>query len=258
MSRLWAFWAIVRRQLIELKRYPFNTISGLATLYIIFLLIFLGAKFIGTAGTRFFGESLEGLVVGFMVWTFAIAAYSDLSWALIREAQLGTLEQLYMCPFGFRFVSLAWIAGSFLTSLLFVSVLLALMMATTGKVLHLNLGSLLPLLLLTLASVYGVGFATGGLALVFKRIQAFFQILQFVFVGLVALPANTWWAKALPLSLGTKLIARVMIDGIRLRDLPASELLVLLANGAFYFLLGFLALWGCERIARQRGLLGHY
>lgn len=40
------------------------------------------------------GESLEGLVVGFLVWTFAIAAYSDLSWELMREAQQGTLEQL--------------------------------------------------------------------------------------------------------------------------------------------------------------------
>jgi len=258
MSRLWTFCAIVKRYLIELKRYPFNTLSGLATLYIVFLLIFLGARYVQSAGVSLFGESLEGVVVGYMMWTFALAAFSDLSWALMREAQLGTLEQLYMCPYGFRFVSLAWIAGSFLTGLIFVGVLLGLMMLTTGHLLHLPLGSLLPLLLLTVAAVYGVGFAMAGLALVFKRIQSFFQILQFVFVALVALPAEPWWAKALPLSLGTRLIARVMIEGRSLGELPGSDLVILVANGLVYLGLGLAAFTFCERAARRRGLLAHY
>ncbi len=258
MTRFWAFFAIFERFWIELKRYAFNTLSGLVTLYLIFLLIFAGAKYAQGFGINLFGESLEGLVVGFLVWTFALSAYSDLSWSIMREAQQGTLEQLYMCPFGFRFVSFAWIVSSFLTTFVFSGTLLFLMMVTTGKYLHLPIGTLLPLAFLTVAPIYGVGFVMAGLALVFKRIQAFFQILQFVFVFFLFTPPDSWWAKTLPLSLGTRLIGKVMTEGQSPRDLPPLDLLVLLGVAAFYLGLGLLIFSVCERIAKNRGLLAHY
>ena len=49
-----------------------------------------------------------------------------------------------------------------------------------------------------------------------------------------------------------------MIDGTRLWEIPAADLLFLAVNGVFYFGLGFLTLKGFERVARDRGLLGHY
>jgi len=258
MTRLWTFLAMLQKFLIELKRYPLNTLSGFVTLYLVFLLLFAGARYAQGLGVNLFGEGLEGLVVGYLVWTFAIVAYSDLSWELMREAQQGTLEQLYMCPLGFRFVSLAWIASSFLTSLILVSALLGLMMATTGRVLRLPLGSLLPLVLLTLAPVYGVGLAMAGLALVYKRIQALFQILQFVFVALVALPGDAGWGKVLPLALGTRLLGRVMVDGDRLTSLPLTDLLLLVGTAVVYLSLGILAFRVLEGVAKDRGLLAHY
>lgn len=100
MRYFWTFRAILVRFLIELKRYPLNTLSSLATLYIVFLILFTGARYAQGLGVNLFGEGLEGLVVGYLVWTFAIIAYSDLSWELMREAQQGTLEQLYMSPRG--------------------------------------------------------------------------------------------------------------------------------------------------------------
>jgi len=258
LKRFYTFLAVLTRFLIEIKRYPFNTLSGLVTLYLIFLLLFAGAKYAQGFGVNVFGEGLEALVAGFLVWTFALAAYSDLSWEIMREAQQGTLEQLYMCPFGFRFVSIAWVLSSFLVNLIFAGVLLGLMMVTTGKFLHLRLGTLLPLLFLTLAPIYGIGFIMAGLALVFKRIQAFFQILQFAFVPLLFLPAEKWWGKALPLSLGTDLIHQVMTDGKSLVDLSRVDLLALLGTAVFYFGLGLFAFRLCERVAKDRGLLAHY
>ncbi len=176
----------------------------------------------------------------------------------MREAQQGTLEQLYMCPFGFRFVSLAWVLSSFLMGFFFAGALLGLMMVTTGKVLHLPLGTVLPLLFLTLAPIYGVGFFMAGLALVFKRIQAFFQILQFAFIPLLFLPGDTWWAKALPLSLGADLIRAAMVEGKTLFDLTPLDLLTLLGTACFYFGLGLLIFKVCEDLAKDRGLLAHY
>ena len=71
----------------------------------------------------------------------------------------------------------------------------------------------MPLAFLTVAPIYGIGFVMAGLALVFKRIQAFFQILQFVFVFFLFIPPETSWAKTLPLSLGTRLIGKAMTEG---------------------------------------------
>lgn len=45
MRRLWTSLAVLTRFLIELKRYPFNTLSALATLYLIFLLLFAAARY---------------------------------------------------------------------------------------------------------------------------------------------------------------------------------------------------------------------
>ncbi len=254
---LWAGWAIIYRHLIELKRYAFNTLSTLATLYVVFLLMFFGAQIL-VGGEVMFGDTLEGLIVGFMVWTLSIVAYSELSWSLMREAQLGTLEQLYMSPAGFRWVVVCWAGGAFLTSLVFSFPILFLMMVTTGRYLRLDVLGLLPLLVLTVAGVFGIGLAVAGLALVFKRIQAAFQILQFVFVGFLFAPSEPVWAKVLPLNWGTELIGRVMVQGTRLREIPGLELLFLLANAVGWFGAGFVAFSLLERVARRRGLLGHY
>ncbi len=170
---VWSFWAVLKRRLIELKRYAFNTLSSLATIYLIFLLLFLGARFVAGPGAMF-GESLEGLIVGFSMWTFAIIAYSEMSWAVMQEAQQGTLEQLNMTPAGFGWVALSMAISSFLTSFACVVPIVLLMMVTTGRYLRLDMLSLLPLLTLTLPAVYGIGLAMAGLALVFKRIQAMF------------------------------------------------------------------------------------
>ncbi len=254
---LWSFWAILRRQAIELKRYAFNTLSSLVTIYVVFLLLFLGARFVA-GGEAVFGDTLEGLIVGFTMWTFALVAYSDVSWAVMREAQQGMLEQLYMSPTGFRWVAISLAVSSFVVSFAFVAPIMGLMMVTTGRYLRLDLPSLLPLLALTLAAVYGIGLAVAGLALVFKRIQAAFQILQFVFVAFLFAPAEPLWAKALPLTWGTELIGRVVVGGTRLAEIPGVDLLLLAANGAFWLGLGILAFGLCERAARRRGLLGHY
>ena len=261
MRHLILFKALLKKEYIYLKRYYFNTLSGIITIYIVFLIIFYGAKALLGGGSALpsFGNTLSGIVVGFMVWTFALFAYSDLSWAMIQEAQQGTLEQLYMTPLGFGWVAIFRVIATFIFNALIVILILFLMMASSGRWLHLDFLSLTPLILLTVAGVYGIGFFMGGLALVFKQVQAAFQILQFVFVFLIAAPIDKLpFMKFLPLSLGTRLIGKVMIGELSLAQLPLADLLLLIGNSAFYFGLGFLAFKLFENVARDRGLLGHY
>jgi ABC-2 type transport system permease protein len=250
--------AMFKRYAIELKRYYFNTLSMLASFYFVFLLLFLGVR-------SFAGESLElsgalgGMVVGFLVFYLTVYAYAELSWVLIAEAQQGTLEQLSMSPLGLRRVLIARVFAALAYRVAIMFLLLVLMMATTGKWLAVDVPTLVTLMLLTVASAQGVGFFMGGLALVFKQIQASLGILQFLFVALIAAPLDRFpWAKLLPLTWGTNLIAQAMIDGTRIWQMHAADLGLLLANATAWFGLGLASFTFFERQARERGLLGHY
>jgi ABC-2 type transport system permease protein len=146
----------------------------------------------------------------------------------------------------------------FVFSFVPIMLLLFAMMATTGRWLRVDMVSLVPLLVITLLGAYGVGFALGGLALVFKRIQALFQIIQFVFIGLLVIPARVPGVKYLPLAMGNDLIRAVMVDGVRLWRLPPGDILTAAAVGAVYLAIGIVIFSLCERVAKNRGLLGHY
>ncbi len=249
---------MLMKEWLDWKRYPFNLISAILSIYAIFLVIFFGYRALGY-GQPNFGANIEGLIVGFTIWTFSIGAYSNLSWGLMNEARAGTLEQLYMCPLGFKWVIIYWIVANFLLNILFVIPILFLMMLTTGRWLHIDIVSLLPLFFVTIMGVYGIGFVTGGAALIFKRIQSFFQILQFVFIAFIAAPVGKYpLLKLLPLSEGTNLVGKVMMGRVPIWRLPPLELVLLLGVSLFYFFGGLWVFSWFEKKAKERGLLGQY
>ncbi len=251
---------MMKKNFLIIWRYPFNLAAGIISIMMIFLVIFYGAKFIG-AGNPSFGNTLEGIVMGFMLWTFVIFAFSDLTWDFINEAQQGTLEQLYMSPLGFGWVSASYVLSFLIINLTLTLGLFLLMMAITGQWLHLDFLSLIPLMLLTVWGVYGFGFAMGGLALVFKQVQAVFQIFQFVWIVLIMAPnvLDTMpWVKFLPVTWGVHLIGRVLIGGQSLFTMPIGDIAFLAAISGMYFLVGYAIFKRLEDVARNRGLLGHY
>jgi ABC-2 type transport system permease protein len=259
MSRGTLFKTIFRREFTMMTRYAINTVSSLASIYLFFVLIFLGIKSLSShMAEDALSGSLEGAIIGFFVWTFTIFAYSDLSWNLIGEAQAGTLEQLYLTPLGFKWVCTFTVLSTFLLNLIPHMVFLVAMMATTGRWLNIDLVSLIPLLAITVLGAYGFGFALGGLALIFKRIQALFQIVQFVFMAFLIVPFRVPWAKFLPLSMGNSLLYDVMVEGSRLWELPMKNLFIAIAVGTAYLSVGLIIFSRCENIAKDRGLLGHY
>jgi len=252
------FFSILRKEWITTIRYPMNFISSLVSIYLIFFLIFIGYKTVGGGGPNF-GQNLESIIVGFFLWTFAIAAYARLSWGLTSESTTGTLEQLYMSPVGFHWISVFIVISDFLISSLLEIPILFLMMLTTGKWLHIDVITLLILFIPTIGSVYGIGFISGGIALVYKRIQSFFQVLQFLFVILIMIPAHeTTIAKFLPLSFGTYLIHESMTQAVPFYRMNPADLAILYTNFLFYFFLGLWIFTRFEYYARKKGVLGHY
>ncbi|WP_323174021.1 ABC transporter permease [Natrialba sp. PRR66] len=248
--------AIARKELILMVRYPVNTLSNLFLTYLFFVLIFFGGQAVaGPALTA----SLDGIIVGFFLWTMASLSFGYLAWSVTAEAQWGTFEQLYMTPFGIRTIMLVKAAVGTTINFGWGLVMLLLLLVTSGRSLQVDLGTVLPLGALTLASAIGIGFCFAGLSILYKRIEDLLSVVNFALVGFIAAPVESVaWLKAIPLAQGSYLLRRTMDGGIRLWEIPAPEILLLVGTAIAYPAAGYYVFRWAQRRARRKGILGHY
>ena len=138
--------------------------------------------------------------------------------------------------------------------------LIALVMAaTTGQEIHLHLGSTLPVMLSVYIQATGLGFALAGLALMYKRVQSFFQVVQFLMVGFFLIPWDRFpWARYLPLAASQRVLQRIIMNGDRIWQLPAADLILVLCVTVTYVALGAALFALAESKAKERGVLGQY
>lgn len=254
-------WVLYKRLLL-LVRYPLNTFAQFVTFYLFFAVIFFGGQAAASqfqGGAAALGGTFDGIIVGWFLWTMSLMAYFSLVMTATNEAQWGTLEQLYMSPYGFGTVMISQVIAFVVESLIWGGALLALMLLTTGRTLSVDLLTVVPVSLFGLLSVVGISFVFGGLALIYKRIENITQLVQFVLIGLVTAPvAEIDLLGLLPLVESAGLLQRAMQDGVRLWEFPVADLATLVGTGLGYFALGFLAFRYAGRVARSRGVLGHY
>ncbi|WP_339217282.1 ABC transporter permease [Ornithinibacillus sp. FSL M8-0202] len=249
--------ANTRKEVIELKRYLPNTIAMLVTFYCIFLGLFAGIQLIGDPGSK--DLNTQFVIVNYVFWYLALIVVQDIGYQITNEATQGTLEQLYMSPLGQWKIMLSRLIALGTAHFLIVVILLLLAMLTTGQWLNIDLLTILPIFILTIVSMMGLGFIIAGMTLVLKQIGAFLQILQFILAGLVFVPLSTApFLAFLPIVKGVDLIRATMIDGLSLADFTAFDYFSLIFNAIFYFLLGLIFFLYCERIAMKKGLLAHY
>jgi len=248
--------AVVYRDLLVWLRYPVNAALGLIMGVFFFGVMFYGGTLV--AGQAF-SDSIEGLVVGYFLWTLALGAYAGITGEVRSEASWGTLERHYVTPFGFGPVVLAKAVAIVVRTFLTSAVVLAVMIAVTGTSLDVNVLTVLPVATLAIASALGVGFAMGGLSVLYKRIDNVTNLFQFGFVGLIAAPAlDLGWARVLPLAQGSAMLQRAMTDGVRLWEFEPAALALLVGTAVGYLALGYVAFGLATRRARRLGVLGDY
>lgn len=249
--------ANLRKEYIELKRYLPNTIAMLFTFYIIFLGMFAGISLIGDPSTQ--DMNIQYTIVNYIFWFLAMMVVNNIGWEITNEAMRGTLEQLAMSPMGIWRIMVTRLLSSTLINFLIIIALLYLSMLTTGQWLNLDLIAIMPILILTLISMFGVGFMIAGMSIILKQIQAFLQILQFILAGLTFIPLSVApFLAYFPFVKGVDLVRSVMIEGVKLTDISAMDFGILGINAVVYFVLGLVFFFFCERIAMRKGLLAHY
>jgi ABC-2 type transport system permease protein len=255
-------WAVVYKQLLLLVRYPVNTAAQLVSIYLFFAVVFFGGRAAAASvggGAGAMSETFDGLIVGWFLWTMALAAYFGLAQNVTEESQWGTLEQLYMSPHGFGRVMGAKVVSNVLVSLLWGAIILALMLATTRRSLSVDLLTVLPVSVLAIMSVVGVGFVFAGLALVYKRISNVQNLVQFAIIGLIAAPvADVPALRYLPLAQGSAMLQQAMREGVTLTQFSPAAHAVLVGTAVGYTLAGYAVFRYCATVARRRGVMGHY
>jgi ABC-2 type transport system permease protein len=224
--------------------------------FAIFVLVFFGGQAVaGPALTN----SLDGIIVGFFLWTLTTRAFQSLSSTVMDEAKWETLERLFMSPYRFRTVMAVQALVNLSLSVLWGGMMLLLMMLATGRWLHVEPVTIASLLFLTLAPIVGVGFLMGGLAILYKRIENLFGIVTLGFLGLIAIPADKFeLLKLLPLVQGSHLTRIAMEQGTQLWELPVSELFFLILPSVLYLFIGLYGFHRTQYRARKEGILGQY
>jgi len=239
-------------------RYLFNTLSSFVTMYIVFALLFYGTKSIGAA-TLNLGDTLEGVFTGYVTWMLAIMGCTDLAYTITNEAQSGTLEQLCLSPLGYWQILLFNQSFHLLTNVLVIGLITVSMSLTTGLVIHLDFVSVVPVVLALYLQSLGLGLVLAGLALIYKRIQAFFQVVQFALIGIFFIPLDAFpGARYLPLAEGRKVLQQVLVGGIRIWQARWTDLGPMFGATALYISVGVACFTMAENRARSRGLLGQY
>jgi len=255
-------WTILRMNFLLMARYKVNFVAQIVGMYLFFAVIFFGGQAavenVG-GGMGALGGTLDAVIVGWFLWTMAQSAYSSLSSEVTQESRWGTLEQLFMSPHGFGTVLGVKVFVNMLLSMVIGSLMLALMLLTTGRTLALDFVSVFPIVVLTLLSVVGLGYVFAGLALVYKQISNVSQLMQFVLVGLIAAPvAELPILSALPLVQGSKMLQATMREGVRLWEFTPFQLGTLVGTAVVYSVVGYLIFLFCLHVARDRGVMGHY
>ncbi|MGV0029130.1 ABC transporter permease [Phormidesmis priestleyi] len=259
MNGLKLFSAELRRAWIQFIRYPAEAIGGIFIITSLFYGLFLGAKYVAGPGLQL-GDRLDSIIVGYVLWSLVTFILFSVAGTLQNEAQTGTLEQLFITPYGASRVFLTRAIADLFIQFVLISSILILIMTLTGRYLAFP-----PVLILPLSSVimgaYGMSFAIGSLALLLKRIQQLLGIFQFALLFLLSVPSETWTGSMkivglfLPMTTGAGLLRDLMA---RQQPLDLTQLSFALLNGAVYFGLGLLLFRWAERETKRRGRLGGY
>jgi ABC-2 type transport system permease protein len=241
------------------RRYPVEALGGLMMMFITFYALFLGAKYLAGSALQF-GDRLDGLVVGYGLWSLVLFNLSSTASALQIEAQTGTLEQVSMSGFGLLRVVLIRGFAALGLSLAISAALVGVLLHLTHRTLSFSGLIVLPLITVVGASL-GIGLLMAALALVYKRIGQVLRLFQFVLLALVIVPVERWagpfkaFGVLVPIAPSAGQLRDLMVRGL---PFDFGEYGYACVNAAIFFILGVAAFRWADRAARERGLLGQY
>jgi ABC-2 type transport system permease protein len=255
----------IRLAFVKMVRYPLQTLTSLLVVYILFIGMFYGSRFLAGVGKESyagFSHSATQAITGYVLWFLSLFAIDSMSQNIAEEAQTGTIEQLYLSRWDFSLMLFLRFTAAFLASLAMLVPLFFLLVLTTGVSFAWQLGTAIPVIAVTAIGLCGMGYLLGALTLIFKRIGNAMTLVQFVLLFLCLPPVEQlpaplrYFALSLPLTQGIQLLRSTAPDSSS--QIHLSNVLTLVMTALVYLGIGLTVFRWAEATAKERGLLGHY
>jgi len=139
---------------------------------------------------------------------------------------------------------------------IFITIMLYISMAATGRWMSINLLYLYGMVLLSTLSLVGISFMMGGIGLIHKRIGSVNGILSFGLIGLMLLPTYPLTPYAfLPFIAGAAAVRNSIVGG---HVYPPWWYLFIAGNSLLYLVVGLFIFKKMEIKARRLYKMGQY
>ena len=253
------FAAEFRRNFLEFMRYPAEALLSVIILVILFYGLFLGASYVAGPQVEF-GERLDAIVVGYVVWIMALHSLTSVAGELQKEAQTGPLQQVFTSIYGPTWVLVFRTVTDILLNLLITLAVLFAILILMQRTLEFS-----PLALVAVGSVllgsFGLAFLMGAVALRYKRVEQLINLGQFALLFLMVTPFETMEGMGslvqyfLPMVAGTGVLRQILARGV---EVDWNVLALAYCNGIVYALVGLLVFRQTTFSVRRKGTLGWY
>ncbi|MBF0362785.1 MAG: hypothetical protein HQK49_17330 [Oligoflexia bacterium] len=257
MKFLWMFTSEIKYGLIMQKRYLFDILAGIVNILLFVIFIQLGIHSLqGDISSAALGTKLSSVIIGFFTFIVISSGIMLVANNITEGATTGTLEQTMLTPFGAEYVLLSRTIVGSVVNLLICLILIPISMLICRHWFSIDIGMLFVLLVPLWLSCWGVGFILGAFALIFKRVQSFMNLTQFLILSLMVVPSYPFnLYSLLPISSEATTMNRVLAVG---NSVTSEWVLFLYLHGLIYLILGILIFKLGERYACNKGILGQY
>lgn len=198
----------------------------------------------------------SSLALGFVLWSFASAAYSGVAVETVDEIHGRTLEQLCVVARPLPVVLMVRGGLQIVGALVEALVLLHVTFWIVGCTVDVPIVPLITILLMAAPSLVGLGLVVSGLSVLFKQAESVNALMLLGVVALVSVPAYPASVLAiLPFSHAAAWI--IAEQGALALGGQWPRLLFVAGNATLYLGVGVTVFGICYRVARRRGTLGH-
>ena len=273
-ANLQAFWAVTRREWTIFLRYPTWVIALFIWPMIFPMAYLLTARALsgvdGSGLAQFqlntgVSDYIGYIAVGTTIWMWQNIVLWEVGFALRNEQMRGTLESNWLSP-TWRF---SFLMGSTLPQMVSMAMFMAVAVLEFTLIFGVRFeGSLwlsLLVLLVSIPSIYGLGFAFASVVITAKEAHAFVFLVRglvMIFCG-ITYPVTLLpeWMRSVTYLLPQTYVIHAMrlaaLSPVKLADLM-PDILPLIFFGAFWLTAGYVLFNWMERRARQTGSIGQY
>jgi ABC-2 type transport system permease protein len=273
-ANLQAFWAVTRREWTIFLRYPTWVIALFIWPMIFPMAYLLTARALsgvdGSGLAQFqlntgVSDYIGYIAVGTTIWMWQNIVLWEVGFALRNEQMRGTLESNWLSP-TWRF---SFLMGSTLPQMVSMAMFMTIAALEFALVFGVRFqGSLwlsLLVLLVSIPSIYGLGFAFASVVITAKEAHAFVFLVRglvMIFCG-ITYPVTLLpeWMRSVTYLLPQTYVIHAMrlaaLSPVKLADLM-PDILPLIFFGAFWLTTGYILFNWMERRARQTGSIGQY